>query len=100
MNRIIRWTATGIEYEADPRQVEKLVEALDLKGANSVVPPGLKPLPEQLEADKPLSQGEHTNFRGLAARGNYLSADRPRFSMLRRRAVGGWPTPQTSARQR
>ena len=25
LNRIIRWTESGIEYEADPRQAEKLV---------------------------------------------------------------------------
>ena len=26
LNRIIRWTNVGIEYEADPRLVERLVE--------------------------------------------------------------------------
>ena len=25
LNRIIRWTSSGIEYEADPRQAEKLI---------------------------------------------------------------------------
>ena len=25
LNRIIRWTASGVEYEADPRQIEKVV---------------------------------------------------------------------------
>ena len=44
---------------------------------NPVVTPGLKPLREQLEGDKPLPQGKHTQFRGNSARGNYLSADRP-----------------------
>ena len=77
LNRIVRWTSTGIEYEADPRQVEKLVESLSLEGANSVVTPGLKPLSEQILQEKPLPPGEHTLFRGHAARGNYLAADRP-----------------------
>ena len=77
LNRIVRWTDTGIEYEADPRQVEKLVESLSLEGANSVVTPGLKPLSEQILQEKPLPPGEHTLFRGHAARGNYLAADRP-----------------------
>ena len=31
LNRIIRWTGNGLEYEADPRQVEKLLEELDLE---------------------------------------------------------------------
>ena len=26
LNRIIRWTEAGVEYEADPRQVERLLE--------------------------------------------------------------------------
>ena len=32
---------------------------------------------EQIEADQPLSPDRHTSFRALAARANYLSADRP-----------------------
>ena len=28
LNRIIRWTDEGVEYEADPRQAEKLLEEL------------------------------------------------------------------------
>ena len=27
LNRVIRWTEKGIEYEADPRQAERLLEA-------------------------------------------------------------------------
>ena len=77
LNRIIKWTDAGIEYEADPRQVEKLVEFLDLEGANSVIAPGLKPLREQLDEEQPLPQSEHTGFCGHAAWGNYLSSDRP-----------------------
>ena len=77
LNRIIRWTSEGIEYEADPRQVEKLIEAAGLDGANTVVTPGLKPLAEQLAAEVALESRDHTMFRGHAARANYLSADRP-----------------------
>ena len=69
LNRISKWTDAGIDYEADPRQVEKLVECLDLEGANCVVTPGLEPLREQLDEEQPLSQSEHTGFRGHAARG-------------------------------
>ena len=42
LNRILRWTAAGLEYEADPRQVEKLVRDLRLVGANPVSTPGSK----------------------------------------------------------
>ena len=30
LTRIIRWCADGLEYEADPRQIEKLIEELEL----------------------------------------------------------------------
>ena len=48
LNRGVRWTPQGLEYEADPRQAEKLLEAIDLDGANSVAKPGLEPLAEQI----------------------------------------------------
>ena len=76
LNRVIRWTSEGIEYEADPRQAEKLIEAIGLEGANSCVTPGLKALPEQIEQEQPLEKAEHTLFRRHAACSNYLSADR------------------------
>ena len=36
--RIVRWTPTGLEYEADPRQAERLLEDLGLAGE------GVKPM--------------------------------------------------------
>ena len=77
MNRVLRYTPQGFEYEADPQQTEKLLEGLKLdKGCNTAATPGLKPLIEQLEKDCMLPTSAHTEFRGLAARANYLSADR------------------------
>jgi hypothetical protein len=76
LNRAIRWAEHGLGYEANARQGERLLEGLGLAGANSVATPGSKPLLEQLEGDKPLPTSEVTGFRGLAARANYLSADR------------------------
>ena len=72
LNRVLRYTPQGFEYEADPRQAEKLLEGLRLdSGCNGAATPGLKPLIEQLEKDMPLPTGGHTEFRGLAARANY-----------------------------
>ena len=42
LNRIVRFTEHGIEMEADPRQVEKLVEECGLAGSNPVVTPGMR----------------------------------------------------------
>ena len=75
MNRIIRWTSRGIEYEADPRQVEKLLREIELEGANGAVTPGQKILSHQVESEVELPERDFTRFRGLAARVNYLSAD-------------------------
>ena len=77
LNRVLRYTEQGFEYEADPRQAEKLLEGLKLDGnCNGAATPGLKPLLEQLEKDAALPVGSHTEFRGFAARANYPSADR------------------------
>ena len=77
LNRILRYTPEGFEYEADPRQCERLLEEMQLDGnCNRAATPGVKPLAHQLESDTPLDDLQHTKFRGTAARANYLSADR------------------------
>ena len=38
LNRLVRWTESGIEYEADPRQGERLVRDLNLHGLLVVFP--------------------------------------------------------------
>jgi hypothetical protein len=76
LNRIVRWMPRGIEYEADPRQVEKLLREIELEGANGAVTPGVKVLSHQVESENDLPEKEFTRFRALAARANYLAADR------------------------
>ena len=34
LNRIVRWTTEGMEYEADPRHVEKLLRDMDMVGVS------------------------------------------------------------------
>ncbi len=76
LNRIIRWTDEGIEYEADPRQTEKLVAECGLTGSNTTATPGVRASFAEVEKDQPLPARLHTAFRGSAARANYLAADR------------------------
>ena len=73
----MRWTKDGLEYEADPRQAEKLIEELGLNGAKGFSTPAVKPSIGNIRSDKPLPEDKITHFRILAARANYLSADRP-----------------------
>ena len=42
-----------------------------------VVTPGVKAHAHQVEGEQQLPEREHTAFRALAARANYLAADRP-----------------------
>ena len=78
LNRMVRWTNDGLEYEADPRQVERLIESQGLDDTcKSVVTPGLKATKEQLEAEVPLEAHMQTPYRGDGARCNYVGPDRP-----------------------
>ena len=79
LNRVVRWTTDGLEYEADPRQQEKLLRDLKLDGADvkPAASPGVKPTREQAEADAPLQPDKTSPYRAVAARANYLASDRP-----------------------
>ena len=77
LNRIVRWTDEGIEYEADPRQSGKLVSECGLESSNTISTLGIRQTAKEIAEDQPLPARLHTAFRGAAARGNYLSADRP-----------------------
>lgn len=77
LNRIVRWTDSGLEYEGDPRQAEQLVRDLRVVGGKSVGTLGCKASSEQVANDQPLDSSRQTPFRAVAARSNYLSADKP-----------------------
>jgi len=77
LNRIVRWTAEGLEYEADPRQAEKVIQELGLEGCKGVATPAVGHSFEEIRKDEPIDQSQMTNSRALAARCNHLSADRP-----------------------
>ena len=76
LNRIICWCQHGLEYEADPRQVEKLLTECGLTGANPVATSGLRLSFAEAEKGNDLEKFRLTAFRGAAARANYLAADR------------------------
>ena len=78
LNRVVRATERGYELEADPRHAELVVEQLGLQTAKGVTTPGTDD-PEDIdeESNELLGPSEATAFRGMAARCNYLSADRP-----------------------
>jgi hypothetical protein len=76
LGRIVRCTAAGFEYEADPRHRQKVVEALGFseKTKGLSVNGRVEDLAEELVE---LEAAECTPFRALAARLNYLAQDAP-----------------------
>ena len=77
-SRVLRAMSSGFELEADPRYAEIIVEQLKLATAKGAVAPGTDDQDEDDEqANDLLDPTEATAFRGMAARCNYLSVDRP-----------------------
>ena len=73
LNRIISWEDdVAINYEADQRHAEILVESMNLETANVVSTPGVK----ESGGEGPLSN-QGTEYRAIAARSKYLAQDRP-----------------------
>ena len=81
LNRIIRWTKSGIEYEPDQRHAEKVVNDLGLEKSREVSTPCVPEVAINQKKDEKskvlLEPQDATRFRGIAARINYLAADRP-----------------------
>ena len=61
----MRWTNTGLEYEADPRQSEKLLRNLKLDGdgVNAAGTPDVKAVKEQLDNDTALEGSKTSPYR-------------------------------------
>ena len=76
VNRVVTLRDDGIEYKADPRQAERLIEECGLTGANPMSTPWVKISYQEHAADAPLPLNLQTPFRGSSARANYSSADR------------------------
>ncbi len=97
LNRIIRWTPGCIEYDADPRQSEQLIRDLGMSGCKSVGTPGVKTTSDQLLEDTELAHPRHKPYRGVAARSNYLSADRPDMQHAAKEVCRWMSTPTETA---
>ena len=77
LNRIVRRTDQGFEYEADQRHGEMMVAEMGLGKTKGVGAPGEDEAKWEIEGNDVELQGEDIKgYRGLAARGNYLASDR------------------------
>ena len=52
LNRILRRTPEGLEYEADPRHIDLILESLELTDCKPVLAPGVKNPHAETEAEK------------------------------------------------
>ena len=76
LNRVVQWTEGGIEYEADQRHAEIIVNKLGLDvNSKGVSTPGCKREWDPAEENE-LDPKDATMYRALVARANYLAQDR------------------------
>ena len=76
LNRILRYTKTGIEMEADLRHAEIIVQQLGLDNAKPLSNPSADEIKRPDDEIK-LNPEYTTQFKSIVARANYLAADRP-----------------------
>ena len=79
LNRIVRRTAEGYEWEADQRHAELIIEGMGLKmDSKPLAAPGRKLTSQEMDkGDELLDPKQASCFRGLAARANFMASDRP-----------------------
>ena len=93
-NRVIRRTEEGWEYEADPRHAELIVRTLNLNESKAVTTAGEDDKEWKLEEDsEPLEGLQAREYRGIAARANYLAADRADIQYAVKEICRGMATP-------
>ena len=76
LNRIIRYTSSGIELEADLRHTELIASQLGLENAKERTCPSAEEV--KRDDDHEMLNEEYTRqYKSIVARANYLSTDRP-----------------------
>ena len=78
LNRVVRFVENGWELEADPRHAEMVLDQLETRQERGLSSPGADGKEEEDKPeDEPLDSEGARFYRGVAARLNYLSFDRP-----------------------
>ena len=77
LNRQLRWTTDGIEYEADDKHVQTIIKGVGLEEDSNGTDVALPCEYEAEEGDLELSVQQAKVYRSLAATVNFLASDRP-----------------------
>ena len=76
LNRILKYTESGIEMEADLRHAEIIIQQLGLDNAKPLSIPSADEVKRPDDETK-LNPEYTTQYKSIVARANYLAADRP-----------------------
>jgi len=93
LGRHLRWTEAGIEYEADPKHAQLVIEEMGLSGESRAVDSPIEKEVVSEEGEAKLDKIEAKKFRGVAARLNYLAADRPDIQYAVKEICRGMASP-------
>ena len=98
-NRTLIWTSGSITFEADPKHVRDILFYFKFDSTSKVLrAPIVKETKEEVtEEEVELGPYVATEFRGLAARANYLSLDRPDIQFATKEYAGKWPSRRKEA---
>ena len=89
LNRVIRVTKNGWEYEADQRHCDLIIRETGADKMSGLTHPGGDKKAISEEEKSPELQGSAaTRFRAVAARANYLAADRPDVEFAVKESAG------------
>ena len=87
--------------EADPRHAELVIKQLEVGEMRPVTTPGFEGKDENdQESEQPLKKARATEYHGVAARLNYLSADRPDIQFSIKEACRDMATPTAGSCRR
>ena len=75
LDRMLTWKESGLEYEADQRHADKIIQDLGLGDSTAVTSPGVQPNVQDNDDDY-MEREEAKIYRGIVARANYLTQDR------------------------
>ena len=101
LNRVVRWTQSGYEVEADPRHAELVIKQLEASSMKPISTPGVEGKEEEdTEEDFELSGESATNYRAIAARLNYLSTDRPDLQYATKECCRDMSKPTSGSQRR
>ena len=102
LNRTLRWTAGGLEYEADGRHAQEIVGYFgleeDSKGLTTAM--AKEPMGGDAHHVECLDAVRAREYRALAARANYLSLDRPDIQCATKEACREMSAPTTRSMAR